>query len=91
MQTSSMRRPGYTSIDHYPRDDTDPTHVGQAPARLEGSRHVATALRSVPDWRVSAYVMRATYASDVAQDGVWCVLAERAGLDTADITLEWEG
>lgn len=91
MNTASMRRPGFTSIDHYPRDDDDPTIVGAAPGRLESSRHVATALRAIPDWSIGATVLAATYSSDVSSDGLWSALADSAGLDAADLTLEWEG
>lgn len=92
-ETRNLRIPtdpnaALTDLTLYPMDDTDPTRV--ADDRPVSSRHVAAALRALPDWSVSATVLRSTYSSDVSQDGVWGALADLAGLDTADLALQWE-
>jgi hypothetical protein len=85
MRTASLRNRSHPSRS---QPDTDPTEVDGG--QIRSSSHVARALRALPDWSVSSAVLRATYASDVSQDGIWSALADSAGLSAEDLTLEWE-
>ena len=58
-------------------------------ASEQASAHVVQALRAVPDWSISADMLRATYSSDVSEDGIWGALADLAGLDASDLALRW--